>query len=159
MKLGLMGALPEELGPAIARAQGQSDRAGGREFWTGQWHQQHFVAVLSRIGKVAAASTAALLIERHQVDAIVFTGVAGGLGSGVQVGDAVVATATLTEDLGAEERVSDARVERALGEPHPTACRAAAARVSSAAEPASETDERFAHRAGATLADFTRLAE
>jgi adenosylhomocysteine nucleosidase len=101
MKLGLMGALAEELGPVIARAQGQSDRIGGREFWSGQWHQHHFVAVLSRIGKVAAASTAALLIERHQVDAIVFTGVAGGLGSGVQVGDAVVATEFLQHDMDA----------------------------------------------------------
>ena len=64
-----MGALPEELGAVIARAQGHPDRTGGREFWSGQWHGQDFVAVLSRIGKVAAASTAALLVQRHQVDA------------------------------------------------------------------------------------------
>jgi adenosylhomocysteine nucleosidase len=57
--------------------------------------------VLSRIGKVAAASTAALLIQRHQVDAIVFTGVAGGLGPDVQVGDAVLAEAFLQHDLDA----------------------------------------------------------
>ena len=101
MKLGLMGALAEELGPVIARAQGQSDRIGGREFWSGQWHQQHFVAVLSRIGKVAAASTAALLIQRHRVDAIVFTGVAGGLAQGVRVADAVVATEFLQHDMDA----------------------------------------------------------
>ena len=36
------------------------------------------VAVLSRVGKVAAATTATLLIERFKVDRIVFTGTAGG---------------------------------------------------------------------------------
>jgi adenosylhomocysteine nucleosidase len=96
-----MGALPEELGAVIARSQGVPDRSGGREFWPGQWHGQDFIAVLSRIGKVAAASTAALLIQRHQVDAIVFTGVAGGLGANVQVGDAVVATDFLQHDMDA----------------------------------------------------------
>ncbi len=101
MKLGLMGALPEELGAIIDRSHGVPDRAGGREFWPGQWHGQDFVAVMSRIGKVAAASTAALLIQRHQVDAIVFTGVAGGLGPHVQVGDAVVATGFVQHDMDA----------------------------------------------------------
>lgn len=96
-----MGALPDELAPALARAVGQADRACGREFWSGVWHQQPYVAVLSRIGKVAAASTAALLIQRHQVDAIVFTGVAGGLAHGVRVGDAVVATEFLQHDMDA----------------------------------------------------------
>ncbi|MEY2620790.1 MAG: hypothetical protein RIT26_610, partial [Pseudomonadota bacterium] len=96
-----MGALPEELAPILARAQGHPDRCGGREFWPGQRYGQSFVAVLSRVGKVAAASTAAILIERHQVDAIVFTGVAGGLGPQVKVGDAVVATEFLQHDLDA----------------------------------------------------------
>ncbi len=98
-----MGALPQELGGVLtqAQAQGQPDRCGGREFWPGQWHGRDFVAVLSRIGKVAAASTAALLIERHRVDAVIFTGVAGGLAEQVQVGDAVVSTEFLQHDLDA----------------------------------------------------------
>jgi adenosylhomocysteine nucleosidase len=55
---------------------------GGREFWVGHLHGQDVVAVLSGIGKVAAATTATLLIERFGVQRIVFTGVAGGLGPG-----------------------------------------------------------------------------
>jgi adenosylhomocysteine nucleosidase len=59
------------------------------------------VAVLSRIGKVAAATTATVLIERFGVQRIVFTGVAGGLGAGVKVGDIVVADGFLQHDLDA----------------------------------------------------------
>jgi adenosylhomocysteine nucleosidase len=59
------------------------------------------VAVLSRIGKVAAATTAAVLIDRFQVDRIVFTGVAGGLATGVARGDVVIAGSFLQHDLDA----------------------------------------------------------
>ena len=96
-----MGALPQELDLVLAQAQGQPDRAGGREFWSGRWHGSDFVAVLSRIGKVAAASTAALLIERHRVDAVLFTGVAGGLAETIRVGDAVIGVEFLQHDMDA----------------------------------------------------------
>jgi adenosylhomocysteine nucleosidase len=73
----------------------------GREFWVGHLHGQEVVAVLSRIGKVAAATTATVLNERFHVDRIVFTGVAGGLARGVNRGDVVVADAFLQHDLDA----------------------------------------------------------
>lgn len=71
----------------------------GREFWQGDLHGQPVVLALSRIGKVAAATTATALIERFGVRCIVFTGVAGGLAAGVNVGDVVVAAAFLQHDL------------------------------------------------------------
>jgi adenosylhomocysteine nucleosidase len=101
VKIGLMGALPQELERVLAQASGQPDRCGGREFWSGLWHGHDFVAVLSRIGKVAAASTAALLIERHRVDVVLFTGVAGGLGEHIRVGDAVIGSEFLQHDMDA----------------------------------------------------------
>ena len=54
---------------------------------------------LSKIGKVAAATTAAALIERFGVGRIVFSGVAGGLKKGVNAGDVVVASSFLQHDL------------------------------------------------------------
>jgi adenosylhomocysteine nucleosidase len=59
------------------------------------------VAVLSRIGKVAAATTATTLIERFGVTRMVFTGVAGGLAPDVQVGDVVVAREFIQHDMDA----------------------------------------------------------
>ena len=75
--------------------------AAGREFWVGHLHGHEVVAVLSRIGKVAAATTATALIERFAVDRMVFTGVAGGLAPGVKRGDVVVADSFLQHDLDA----------------------------------------------------------
>ncbi|MGH8848404.1 MAG: 5'-methylthioadenosine/adenosylhomocysteine nucleosidase [Polaromonas sp.] len=73
----------------------------GRDFWQGDLHGQPVVLALSKIGKVAAATTATALIERFGVRRIVFTGVAGGLGEGVKVGDVVVATDFVQHDLDA----------------------------------------------------------
>ncbi|HYW55640.1 MAG TPA: 5'-methylthioadenosine/adenosylhomocysteine nucleosidase [Polaromonas sp.] len=73
----------------------------GRDFWRGHLHGQPVVLALSRIGKVAAATTATALIERFEVSRIVFTGVAGGMGAGVQVGDVVVANEFVQHDLDA----------------------------------------------------------
>lgn len=98
--IAVVSAMHEELAAVLALMPHESRQAAaGREFWVGHLHGQEVVAVLSRIGKVAAATTAAALIERFGVGAIVFTGVAGGLGPGVQVGDVVVADSFLQHDL------------------------------------------------------------
>ena len=73
----------------------------GRTFWQGRLFGQPVVLALSRIGKVAAATTATTLIEHFGVDSVVFTGVAGGVGPGVAVGDVVVAQQFLQHDMDA----------------------------------------------------------
>ena len=100
--VAIVAAMHEELGALLARMPDeQRVRAAGRDFWLGHLHGQPVVAVLSRIGKVAAAVTATVLLERFGVRAIVFTGVAGGLAPGVNVGDVVVASELLQHDLDA----------------------------------------------------------
>ena len=86
-------------GPDAGRAARRS--LPGASSGVGHLHGQDVVAVLSRIGKVAAATTATVLIERFGVRRIVFTGVAGGLAPGVKVGDVVVADSFLQHDLDA----------------------------------------------------------
>jgi adenosylhomocysteine nucleosidase len=100
--LAIVAAMHEELAAVLALIPDeQKIRAAGREFWCGHLHGVPVVAVLSRIGKVAAATTATVLIERFKVDRIVFTGVAGGLGTRVGRGDVVVAEQFLQHDLDA----------------------------------------------------------
>jgi adenosylhomocysteine nucleosidase len=92
----------EELAAVLARMPDeQKIVVAGREFWLGHWHGHEVVAVLSRIGKVAAATTATVLMERFNVGRVVFTGVAGGLASHAHVGDVVVATELLQHDMDA----------------------------------------------------------
>lgn len=76
-------------------------RVTGRDFHLGRLHGHDVLLVLSGIGKVAAATTAALLLDRFEVEAVLFTGVAGGLGDGVNVGDVVIGDALLQHDLDA----------------------------------------------------------
>ena len=87
----LLQAMPDE----------QRSRVAGRDFWQGHLEGREVVVVLSRIGKVAAATTAALLLDRFDARAVIFTGVAGGLAPGVAVGDVVIATELLQHDLDA----------------------------------------------------------
>lgn len=102
MKTAIVSAMQEELAAVLAlMPDEQKTTVAGRAFWVGHLHGHDVVAVLARIGKVAAATTTAVLIERFGVDRIVFTGVAGGLGPGVQVGDVVVAAEFLQHDMDA----------------------------------------------------------
>ncbi|MBU7572987.1 MAG: 5'-methylthioadenosine/adenosylhomocysteine nucleosidase [Hydrogenophaga sp.] len=98
----IVSALHEELAAVLdLMPDEQQQTVGGRAFWRGHLHGHDVVAVLSGIGKVAAATTAAALIERFGVQRIVFTGVAGGLAPGVNVGDVVVARHFLQHDMDA----------------------------------------------------------
>ena len=102
MTLAILSALAEEQQGIFEQlAQPQRVQHAGRSFGLGQWHGQPVVLALSRIGKVAAATTATALIEKFGATRIVFTGVAGGVGEGVQVGDVVVAADFIQHDMNA----------------------------------------------------------
>ena len=102
MITAIVSAMQEELSSVLALMPDErKQRVAGRDFWAGHLHGHDVVAVLSRIGKVAAATTASVLIQQFGVTRIVFTGVAGGLGPGVNVGDIVVADTFLHHDLDA----------------------------------------------------------
>lgn len=73
----------------------------GREFWLGELAGQAVVLALSRVGKVAAATTATALIERFAAARVLFTGVAGALAPRLAVGDIVVADGFVQHDLDA----------------------------------------------------------
>jgi adenosylhomocysteine nucleosidase len=101
-RIALVSAMHEELAAVLARLPDEHKTVvAGREFWLGHWHGHEVVAVLSRIGKVAAATTTTVLLERFDVDRVLFTGTAGGLSPDVRVGDVVVAHTFLQHDMDA----------------------------------------------------------
>ncbi|WP_353133056.1 5'-methylthioadenosine/adenosylhomocysteine nucleosidase [Limnohabitans sp.] len=101
-RIALVSAMHEELAEVLARMPDeQKTVVAGREFWLGHWRGHDVVAVLSRIGKVAAATTATVLLERFGVSRMVFTGVAGGLAPQVNVGDVVIAREFIQHDMDA----------------------------------------------------------
>ena len=101
-RIGIMAAMPEELEALIdSMPDAEVVRRAGRDFWIGHLQGRAVVAVLSRIGKVAAALTTTLLVAEFGVCAVIFTGVAGGLGAAVRVGDVVVADALMQHDMDA----------------------------------------------------------
>ncbi len=100
--LAILSALPQEQRGLLALLQQPRKVAhASRDFWLGHLHGQPVVLALSKIGKVAAATTTTALIERFGVSRILFSGVAGGLGPHVKVGDVVVATEFVQHDLDA----------------------------------------------------------
>jgi len=98
-----MAALPKEL-EGLVLAMGASIRVqtvARRDFYLGNIAGRPCVVVLSRIGKVAAAATTAILIETFKATEIVFAGLAGGIHRSVQIGDIVVASSLMQHDLDA----------------------------------------------------------
>ena len=82
-----MGDPPPLLGSALEARQGQLD---GREV----------VIAAAGVGKINAATTATLMIERHGCRALVLSGVAGALSETADIGDIVIADRVIDIDYG-----------------------------------------------------------
>jgi adenosylhomocysteine nucleosidase len=102
MLLGIISALEEEQQGLVEAMQGPARLVHGmRTYTSGKIAGIAAVCVLSRIGKVAAATTASVLVEKFGVTHILLTGVAGAGDAGVKVGDVVVAESLLQYDMDA----------------------------------------------------------
>ena len=77
----------------------------GLEARAGQLDGRDVVVAASGVGKVRAATTATLLVERFGCRALVLSGVAGGLSASLGIGDLVIAERVIDIDYG---RLTDA---------------------------------------------------
>ncbi|MBN1265561.1 MAG: 5'-methylthioadenosine/S-adenosylhomocysteine nucleosidase [Anaerolineales bacterium] len=62
----------------------------GRSFYTGTLAGQDVVLTLSGVSMVNAAMTAQVVIDNFEVEALIFSGIAGGVNPGLSIGDVVV---------------------------------------------------------------------
>lgn len=102
MRIGIMGAMPEETSATAALLDGaRTESHGGRTYALGSLHGHGVVCVHARVGKVAAAVTATELIVRFGIDRLLFTGLAGALTPELRIGDVVVADGLVQHDMDA----------------------------------------------------------
>lgn len=91
MKIGIIGAMAEELRLLREKMTDcQEWEEAGATFISGKLGEKEVVVVQSGIGKVLAAVTTTLLISHYHVDAVINTGSAGGIGTGLKIGDVVI---------------------------------------------------------------------
>lgn len=99
-RLGLISAMPQEQKGLISQlTEMKVETRAQREYVAGRLWGLQSVCVLSRMGKVAAATTATTLIEHFDVTHILFTGVAGAADDKVKVGDIVIADRLIQHDM------------------------------------------------------------
>lgn len=102
MTTAIISALPEEQDGLIQLLSNHEQSAQiPRQLEHGLIHKKPVILALAGVGKVAAATTATMLIERYKVQRIVFTGVAGAVAAHVSVGDIVVGSEYLQHDMDA----------------------------------------------------------
>ncbi|MFT8460808.1 5'-methylthioadenosine/adenosylhomocysteine nucleosidase [Liquorilactobacillus ghanensis] len=102
MKYGILCAMEEEIKDLRANLTDYHETViGGISFYEGNYQQQKVVLTRSGIGKVQAGMTTALLFAEFQVDAVINSGSAGGIGAGLQVGDVVIASEVAYHDVDA----------------------------------------------------------
>ncbi len=100
-KIGIMGAMDMEL--AFIKKDMQievTEAIAQRIFDIGTISGMECICVKAGIGKVNAALTAEILIANYNVDAIIFTGVAGGINPLLGIGDIVVSEKVVHHDFG-----------------------------------------------------------
>lgn len=100
--IGIIGAMEEE----VAQLQKEMEAVEIREiasmkFFKGRLENQEVVVVQSGIGKVNASICATLLIQEYKIEALIHTGIAGGLKEGIRIGDMVVSTDSVHHDMDA----------------------------------------------------------
>lgn len=99
-RVGVITAMQQEMALLCSRfGEARREHIGPREFIISHVDGVEVVLAMSHIGKVAAATTATLLLHRFGVDGVVFTGVGGGVGHGVSVGDIIVADQLIQHDF------------------------------------------------------------
>lgn len=98
--IGIIGAMPSELADIRKTLAGAAVKNySGFDFYISTFNEILVVNACCGIAKVNAAVCAQVMIDRFDVDAIINTGVAGGMDTSVRVCDIVVSNEVMPHDL------------------------------------------------------------
>lgn len=102
MKYGIICAMEEEIKELRAQlTNANEENIANMIFYSGKINDHEVVLVRAGIGKVQAGVTTAFLIENFKVDTVINSGSAGGIGTGLAVGDLVLSTGAAYHDASA----------------------------------------------------------
>jgi adenosylhomocysteine nucleosidase len=100
MRIAIIGAMEEEVTLLRDHIEGQSqETVAGCEFTFGKMHGKDVILLRSGIGKVNAAMSTTILLEKYRPDFIINTGSAGGFNPELNVGDAVISSEVRHHDV------------------------------------------------------------
>jgi adenosylhomocysteine nucleosidase len=100
MKIAIIGAMEEEV--TLLRENiddKKQETIAGCEFTFGNMHGKEVILLRSGIGKVNAAMSTTILLEKYKPDYIINTGSAGGFNPLLNVGDAVISSEVRHHDV------------------------------------------------------------
>lgn len=102
--IGIIGATLEEAAAIKSKmSEVREEIVCGIQFLVGKYCGKDAVFVQSGIGKVNAAVTTALLIQKYDVESVIFSGVAGSTSENAGIGDIVIGTDAVQHDFSVEE--------------------------------------------------------
>jgi adenosylhomocysteine nucleosidase len=100
MKIAIIGAMEEEVTLLRDNIKEQTqETVAGCEFTFGKMRGADVILLRSGIGKVNAAMSTTILLEKYKPDCIINTGSAGGYNPALNVGDAVISTEVRHHDV------------------------------------------------------------
>lgn len=100
MKVAIIGAMEEEVTILRDKLEGlEQVTIAGSEFNTGTLNGVEVILLKSGIGKVNAAMSTAILLEKFKPDAVINTGSAGGYHPALNVGDVVISSEVRHHDV------------------------------------------------------------
>ncbi|MCC9851145.1 5'-methylthioadenosine/adenosylhomocysteine nucleosidase, partial [Streptococcus agalactiae] len=95
-----IAAMEEELKLLVENLEDKSQETVlSNVYYSGRYGEHELVLVQSGVGKVMSAMSVAILVESFKVDAIINTGSAGAVATGLNVGDVVVADTLVYHDV------------------------------------------------------------
>lgn len=99
-KIGVIGAMPSELADIQAAfPDAVCETVGGYPFYTAQTAGKQLIFACCGIAKVNAALCAQVMLDHYGVEAIINTGIAGGMQNAVHVCDIVISNEVLFHDV------------------------------------------------------------
>ena len=102
--IGIIGAMDEEIAELKKNIIGMKTiNIAGIKFYQGRLFNKECIIVKSGVGKVFAAMTAQILIDKFNVIKMIFTGLAGSINRKIKIGDIIIGEKCVQYDMNASE--------------------------------------------------------